>query len=134
MAEDKTIRFVVVTPERQVLKEAADFVVIPAHDGEIGVLSDRAPLMCELGIGQMRYQKAGATHRLFIDGGFAQVLQNDVTVLTANAVLAEEITSEMVTEAERSVEAASGHAPAALEARHVAQRRLSALRNLQSFR
>jgi len=74
VAEDRPIKFVVVTPERKVLEQTADAVVIPAHDGELGILRDRAPLMCELGIGQMRYQKGGATRRLFIDGGFAQVL------------------------------------------------------------
>jgi len=131
MAEDKTIRFVVVTPERKVLEDTADAVVIPAHDGELGVLHDRAPLMCELGIGQMRYTRGGAVRRLYIDGGFAQVLANQVTVLTDHAAPSEQITADMVAEAERAVAAITGHTPDAVESRRKAQRRLSVLRELQ---
>ena len=55
MPRQKTLKFVVVTPEKQVLEETADSIAIPMHDGELGILPDRAPLMCELGIGQMRF-------------------------------------------------------------------------------
>jgi F-type H+-transporting ATPase subunit epsilon len=131
VAEDKSIKFVVVTPERKVLEATAEGVVIPAHDGELGILRDRAPLMCELGIGQMRYQQGGAVRRLFIDGGFAQVLDNSVTVLTEHAARAEEITAETVAEAERSVAELPGGTLEEVEARGRAERRLSVLRNLQ---
>jgi len=131
MAEKKGIHCTVVTPERQVLDEAADAVVIPAHDGEVGILLDRAALMCELGVGQLRYQKGGQIQRMFIDGGFAQVHDNDVTVLTGSAVPAADITPETLTEAERAVEESRGHDPETLEARRHAQRKLSVLRALQ---
>ena len=134
MAKDKTIRFVVVTPERQVLQQTADAVVIPAHDGELGILFDRAPLMCELGIGQMRYRQGGAVRRLFIDGGFAQVYANNVTVLTEHAAPAEEITDETIAAAEHSIEAITGRTLEANEARRQAQRRLRLLRHLQGAR
>ena len=134
MAKDKTIKFVVVTAERQVLEETADAIVIPAHDGELGILFDRAALMCELGIGQMRYQKGGATRRLFINGGFAQVLNNNVTVLTDNAAPAEEISDEMIADAERSSGELSGRTSETLEAHRRAQRRISVLRKLRGIR
>lgn len=130
MPRQKTLKFVVVTPEKQVLEETADSIVIPMHDGELGILPDRAPLMCELGIGQMRYQKAGRTHRLYIDGGFAQVLGNHVTVLTEHAAPAEEITDEMIAEAERKAADEKAHTQEAVAARRRAKRRASTLRNL----
>jgi len=97
----------------------------------LGILRDRAPLMCELGIGQMRYQKGGATRRLFIDGGFAQVLDNNVTVLTEHAAPAEEITAEVIAKAERSVADLPSRTLEEVEARRRATRRLRVLRNLQ---
>lgn len=130
MADETKIELVVITPERQVLSETADAVVVPAHDGEVGVLRDRAPLVCELGIGQLRYTQAGRTHRLFIDGGFAQVLDNHVTVLTARALPAEAVTQEVVTAAARAVDEHQGHEPDTLRARAESQRRLSELRRI----
>ena len=131
MAKLKTINFVVVTPERQVVEGTADAVVIPMHDGELGILPDRAPLMCELGIGQMRYQQAGGTRRLYIDGGFAQVHDNHVTVLTEHAAPAEEITDEMIAEADQKATDITAHTQEALEARRLAKRRASTLRALR---
>jgi F-type H+-transporting ATPase subunit epsilon len=130
MAAGKKIRFVVITPERRVLEETTDFLVFTAHDGEIGVLPKRAPLMCELGIGQLRYEAGAETRRLFIDGGFAQVQDNHVTVLSQHAVPAEDISPQMVAEAERAVSELHAGDPETVGARLQAQQRLSALRRL----
>jgi F-type H+-transporting ATPase subunit epsilon len=134
MAESERVSVLVITPERQVLEETADSVVIPAHDGELGVLRDRAALMCELGIGQLRYSQAGQTRRLFIDGGFAQVLDNRITVLTSRAILAEQIDANVMTQAEQAVTGEHGHDPEARVAHERAQRRLSVLRHLRPSR
>jgi F-type H+-transporting ATPase subunit epsilon len=134
MPEPKNIALTVITPERQVLEEPADAVVIPAHDGELGVLQDRAALMCELGIGQLRFTRAGQTRRLFIDGGFAQVFDNHVTVLTSQALPAEMVTSEVIAAAEKDAQALSGHDPASRQAQDRARRRLSVLRGLSTHR
>lgn len=130
MANPQMMNLVVITPERQVLAESAEAVVIPAHDGEIGVLWDRAPLVCELGIGQLRYTKAGRTVRLFIDGGFAQVLNNHVTVLTGRALPARTVTAQVVSAAARAVDEHQGTEPDTLRARELAQRRLRELRRI----
>ncbi len=130
MDEQKQIDVVVITPERQVLEQQADAVVLPAHDGELGVMRDRAALMCELGVGQLRYTRDGETRRLFIDGGFAQVYDNHVTLLTARALLADEITAEVLDEAREAVDAQQGYDDAACVARERAQRRLSVLSGL----
>jgi F-type H+-transporting ATPase subunit epsilon len=131
MADAGPIKFVVVTPERKVLEGTADSLVIPAHDGELGILADRAPLMCELGIGQMRYRKGGMARRLYIVGGFAQVHDNNVTILTQHATPSDQITDEMIADAERAADAITGRTPEAVEDRQKARRRLSVLRKLQ---
>jgi F-type H+-transporting ATPase subunit epsilon len=79
------LRCVVVTPERTVLEETADFVVLPMYDGELGVLPQRAPLIGRLGQGQLRLKSGATTRRWQLHEGFAQVRDNVVTVLTARA-------------------------------------------------
>ncbi len=93
MASAATIHVSVITPERKVLDTEATSVVFPQHDGLVGILKDRAPLVCELGIGVLRIETAGAGPKeFFIDGGFAQVCSNNVSILTQKAVPAEDIT------------------------------------------
>ncbi len=75
----------VVTPERAVLESEARFVAFPAHDGEIGILRQRAPLLCRVGIGQLRVETAQGTETFFIAGGFAQMVDNRLTILTEQA-------------------------------------------------
>jgi len=127
MARDKALELVVITPERQILAATVDSVVVPAHDGELGVLPGRAPLMCELGIGQLRFRKGGETARYFVDGGFAQVFRNTVTVLTERAFSQGEIDRKRIDDAAAAVPPASR---TAVEARRKAQRRVSVLRHM----
>ncbi|HEV2950065.1 MAG TPA: ATP synthase F1 subunit epsilon [Gemmataceae bacterium] len=96
---DKSVQCVIVTPERAVLDEAVDFVALPMFDGELGVLPGRAPLIGRLGFGELRIRRATDTRRFYIDGGFAQVRANVVTVLTPRAIRAEEINPAAATEA-----------------------------------
>jgi F-type H+-transporting ATPase subunit epsilon len=90
-AGDSTFHLSVITPEAQVLDLDVHSASFQAHDGEIGLLPKRAPLMCQLGIGTLRYAAPTGSAKLFIDGGFAQVVDNEVTVLTQSAKLPEEI-------------------------------------------
>src|SRR5437667_8805374 len=87
----RSLQCVVVTPERAVLDEPVDFVALPMYDGELGVLPGRAPLIGRLGAGELRIGHAEAARRFFVDGGFAQVRSNVVTVLTPRAVRGEDI-------------------------------------------
>jgi F-type H+-transporting ATPase subunit epsilon len=86
-----TLQCVVVTPERAVLDETVDFVSLPMYDGELGVMPGRAPLIGRLGYGELRIRHGTTTRRFFVDGGFAQVRSNAVTVLTPQAIRGEEI-------------------------------------------
>ncbi len=91
MAKDKIFHCSIVTPERAVLECDATFVAFPAHDGEMGILFNRAPLMCKLGIGRLRVESATEMHTMFIDGGFAEVLANRLTILTEQAKKPEDL-------------------------------------------
>ena len=83
---------VVVTPEEQALDESASQVILPAWDGEVGILTGRAPLLVKLGIGVLRVDTAGGRSRRFaIDGGIAQMKGERLTILTNEAVAAENI-------------------------------------------
>ncbi len=86
-----TFSLSVITPERAVLETEASFVAIPAWDGEIGILARRAPLMAKLGVGWLRADTPEGKKTLLVDGGFAQVVENRVSVLTEYAQAPEEI-------------------------------------------
>jgi F-type H+-transporting ATPase subunit epsilon len=88
---DKKIQCVVVTPEKSLLDEVVDFVALPLYDGELGVLPGRSPLIGRLGYGELRTTKGDQIGRYFIDGGFAQVRDNVVTVLTQRAIPVQEL-------------------------------------------
>ena len=81
-----SIRCLVVTPERTELDREAEFVALPMFDGELGVLPGRAPLIGRLGFGSLRLQTAAGPERYFVDGGFAEVENDVVTVLTARLI------------------------------------------------
>ena len=82
MQTGKNIRCVVVTPERTVLDREANLVVVPAFDGEIGILTGHAPTLARLASGEMRLSGGPGAASYFVDGGFAQVSDDVVTVLT----------------------------------------------------
>lgn len=89
----RQIRCLVVTPERTVVDVTTSFVAFPAYDGEVGVLPGRAPLIARLGSGELRLGSSdhgrsggGKEVRYFVDGGFAQVSNDVVTLLTARAI------------------------------------------------
>jgi len=96
---NKTLQCVVVTPERTVLDAIVDFVALPMYDGELGVAPGRTPLIGRLGAGELRTRRGQEVHRYFIDGGFAQVRADVVTLLTPRAVKAEDIDKPAATQA-----------------------------------
>src|SRR3989304_9885658 len=91
MVKSDTFHCSVITPERAVLECEAKFVAFPADDGEVGVLPNRAPLVCKLGIGPLRVEGTDFEHVFFIDGGFAQMVNNRLTILTEQARKVEEL-------------------------------------------
>jgi F-type H+-transporting ATPase subunit epsilon len=87
------LELIIVTPEKQLLRESVVEVTIPGLDGQLGVLPGHAPLITELGIGELSYQKSGGSQPvvMIVLGGFAEVLPDRVTVLAETAERAEEI-------------------------------------------
>lgn len=86
------VRCTVVTPEKAVLDQIADLVILPMFDGELGVLPGRAPLIGRLGAGELRLKTGSSVVRYFIEPGFVQVRANVISVLTAKAVKAADVT------------------------------------------
>ena len=79
------LRVVVISPERTVFEGDAESVVAPAWDGELGILRGHAPLMALLGSGDLRVTSGGRTERFHVEGGFLQVVNDVVTVLSERA-------------------------------------------------
>jgi F-type H+-transporting ATPase subunit epsilon len=86
-----TIQLEIVTPERLVVQDAVEDVTIPGKGGYLGVLPGHAPLITEVAVGEIAYRSAGATKRLAVAWGFAEVLPEKVTILAETAEKAEEI-------------------------------------------
>jgi len=80
MAGSLTLR--VITPDAIVLDEVADTVVFPASDGLMGVLPKHAPMVAALASGDLKYSRGGAEHHLFVSGGFAEVRNDTLRVIT----------------------------------------------------
>jgi F-type H+-transporting ATPase subunit epsilon len=89
----ESIELVVVTPERQLLRGKAMEVQLPGESGYLGILPGHAPLITELGIGELSYHDASGkeSEHMAIIRGFAEVLSDRVTVLAETAERAEEI-------------------------------------------
>jgi F-type H+-transporting ATPase subunit epsilon len=81
----------VVTPDKQVVSQAVDYVSAPGVEGEFGVLPNHVNLLSALAIGALRFDAGGKGQNVFISGGFAEVSNNTVTVLAEAAELAEDI-------------------------------------------
>jgi len=95
------LRLTVVTRERKIIDTDVEEVLLPAYDGEIGVLPGHTPLLTTLRIGVMRYRAGNAVERIVLSWGFAEVLPDRVIVLAERGVLPSEIDYTAV-EAERS--------------------------------
>jgi F-type H+-transporting ATPase subunit epsilon len=89
----EAIELVVVTPEKQLLRQSAKEVQLPGADGYLGILPGHAPLITELGIGELSYHDMSGkeSEHLAILRGFAEVLPDRVTVLAETAEFAEQI-------------------------------------------
>lgn len=124
---------IVVTPEATVLEEKTEFVALPLFDGEIGIAASHSPMIGRLGFGEMRLRTGGKVSRFYVDGGFVQVADNVVSVLTNRAVLAERVDAAAAREQLESARKRPANTPELLEIRdravaqaraqiHVAQR------------
>jgi F-type H+-transporting ATPase subunit epsilon len=80
-----TITCSLITPEQEVFEKDATYVDLPAHDGQMGFMANRAPLLVKLGTGVLTVKGTGGETKVNISGGFAQMKGNTLAVLTDSA-------------------------------------------------
>jgi F-type H+-transporting ATPase subunit epsilon len=90
----EALELVIVTPTRQLLRVRVVEVTLPGANGYLGILPGHAPLMTELGIGELTFRGKEQSELISIIRGFAEVLPDRVTVLAETAELAAEIDLE----------------------------------------
>src|SRR5438093_10002040 len=94
MALPTRLTLEIVTPERRILSETVDEIVLPGREGYLGVLPGHAPLLTSLKIGQVEYRQGSEKHFVALAWGFAEVLPEKVTILADMAERPEEIDVE----------------------------------------
>ena len=86
------MKCIVVTPEKTALAKDANMVVIPLIDGECGIMPNHAPLIARIGAGELRITGTdGQMTHYYIEGGFAEVLENTIALMTMYALPAEDL-------------------------------------------
>jgi F-type H+-transporting ATPase subunit epsilon len=81
----------IVTPEKLVVRDTAEEVQVPGLNGYVGILPGHAPLITELGAGEISYRSGAQVHHFSCAWGFAEVLPDKVTVLAETVERADEI-------------------------------------------
>ncbi len=99
-----TFQLEIVTPSRLLVKDAAEEAQIPGVSGYLGILPGHAPLITELGVGEITYKASGATHTLSVAWGFMEVLPDKVTILAEAAERPQEIDVERAQKAKDRAE------------------------------
>ena len=101
-----SIQLIIVTPERQLLRESVVEVTLPGAEGQLGVLPGHAPLITELGIGELSFETKGSGESVpvAVISGFAEILGDRVTVLAETAERPEEIDISRAEEAKKRAE------------------------------
>lgn len=110
-SDGKRLQCSVVTPEATLLDAAAEFVALPLYDGEIGIGPDHSPFIGRLGYGELRVVDGGNTQHYYVDGGFVQVADNLVSVLTNRAVPAAKLDATKAREQLETARARTAHSP-----------------------
>ena len=103
------LKFEVATPERLVIDESVEEVVLPSVDGYMGVRPGHAPLLAKLDIGEISYRTGDHTRYVATSGGFVEVLRESVRVLAETAEPAEEIDVERALRSKEKAEAELKH-------------------------
>ncbi|MBN1436526.1 MAG: ATP synthase F1 subunit epsilon [Sedimentisphaerales bacterium] len=108
MAEKrKNLHLTIATPQAQIFDTGIFDATLPAHDGLIGIMMGHAPIVCKLKPGVMRFHETGQPRvtTIFVDGGFFDVHENHIVVLTPRVIRRNEMTVEQAREILRQAEA-----------------------------
>jgi len=111
LAKKSSFRCKLVTPTAALVDDQLTYASIPAHDGLMGIMPGRAPLLARLGVGELRLEfadsekGAGGKRSFLVEGGFAKMADNLLTILAERATPTENLT---VADAEAELRAAQG--------------------------
>jgi len=101
----KSIAVEIISPERAVAKTSAEAVVVPAWDGEMGILPGHEPYLAQLHAGEVRLRAGGTTETFAVAGGFVDVSPERVRIFVETAEMAEEIDLEKAHQAAEKAKA-----------------------------
>jgi F-type H+-transporting ATPase subunit epsilon len=120
----------VITPEAIVLETAITQAQVPAYDGLVGILEHRAPLLAKLGTGVLRLDTASGRQEFLVSGGYAQMKDDQLTILTNEAVPAAQVTPQFIANEQAKLNAITGDDKTAMDRRTALQQRISTARQL----
>ena len=90
----KNLRCSIVTPNEAVFEDDITYASIPSWDGQMGVMLGQSPVLTKLGMGSLRLDlPEGGSRWFLLEGGFAQVQEDHLTLLTENATPADELSA-----------------------------------------
>src|ERR1051325_5758391 len=122
----KKLRITIITPARSIFDEDAASLVVPAFDGELGVLPGHAAMLALLGSGPLRIKREdGSQVNLAIRGGFLQVKENAASILTPECAKVEELDAKALNDEAAKLKAEHVTKP---EAREILEQRLAWVR------
>jgi len=99
-----TMQVLVATPEREVYRGEANFLVAPGAAGELGIMPKHTPLLSALAVGELRITHGEEVDEVFVSGGFIEVQPDMITVLSDSAERAHDIDEAAAKEAERKAQ------------------------------
>jgi F-type H+-transporting ATPase subunit epsilon len=101
-----TMQILVATPEREVYRGEADFLVAPGAAGELGILPKHTPLLSALAVGELRITHGEQVDEVFVSGGYIEVQPDMITILSDSAERAHDIDEAAAKDAERKAQEA----------------------------
>jgi F-type H+-transporting ATPase subunit epsilon len=103
-----TLRVDVVSAEELIFSGAAEFVILPGEDGELGIYPRHTPLITRIKPGTVRIQvpEQGEEELIFVAGGILEVQPNNVTVLADTAIRGHDLDEAKAVEAQKRAEEA----------------------------
>lgn len=82
----KRFRYSIVTPDGAIASGDCEFLLVPTAEGDIGILANHAPLLCELSFGVLFIRTGPGEHRdLYVENGYLEVLKNEASIMVAKA-------------------------------------------------
>ncbi len=130
---DSTFQASIVTPESVLLETQANFAVVPADDGLLGVLTHHAPFITRMKPGVLKLTSPDGVYRFAVTGGYAQMQDNILTVLTDDAIAESAVNAELISAEDTKAQAMPSETDLQTRKRKAALARVEALRALAAI-